>query len=167
MDNFSLMSAPIIASTRFDSVTWEENVAWRRQQGWEGAIYGCPKRMGKTIGAELDVIVLEMHNDEDRIQGIGVVRNKVYLKERCRIYKSDPNYNRYIYRGSVRIDRDELNADDEKIMALLDLALFKTSAHSKRGRGISRLPDRIVNTKAFDLPRRIEAIVRRHAPPTP
>jgi hypothetical protein len=156
------MSTTVIASTRFNKTTWEENQTWRRKNGYEGAIYGSSKRMGETIGAEKEVIVLEMHNDEDRIQGIGVVRNKLYLQERCRIYKSDPNYNRYIYRGDFRVDREELNDADEKIIALLDLALFKTSAHSKRGRGISRLPDRIVKTKAFDLPRRIEEIVLRH-----
>ena len=160
------MSIPLVSSTRFNTVTWEENVAWRREHGWEGAIYGSSKRMGETIGAEKEVIVLEMHNDENRIKGIGVVRNKVYTQERCRIYKSDPNYNRYIYRGKLRIDRDDLDAVDEKLMAILDLALFKGSAHSKRGRGILRLPDRIVKTKAFNLPRRIEEIVHRHTPAT-
>lgn len=156
------MVTPIIASTRFNNTTWEENVAWRRQHGYEGAIYGSSKRMGETIGPEKEVIVLEMHNDENRVKGIGVVLNKVYLQERCNIYKSDRNYNRYIYRGNFRVDREELNEADEKIMAIMDIALFKGSAHSKRGRGILRLPDRIVNTKALDLPRRIEEIVLRH-----
>ena len=118
--------------------------------------------MGETIRPEANVIVLEMHNDENRIQGIGVVKNKVYTQERCRIYKSDQNYNRYIYRGNIRIDRDDLNAEDEKIMEILDIALFKGSAHSKRGRGILRLPDRIVNTKCMNLTKRIEELVQHY-----
>lgn len=155
------MGGPVIASTRFNATTWEENVAWRRQWCGEGCAYGSSKRMGESIAIEAEVIVLEMHNDENRIKGIGVVRNKVYLKERCRIYKSDPNYNRYVYRGNVRIDRDDFTADEERIMAILDLALFKGSSHSKRGRGILRLPKRIVQTKSMNLPLFLEQIVRR------
>lgn len=161
------MGGPVIAATRFDTTTWDENVMWRRRHGCEGCIYGSSKRMGESIGAEATVIVLEMHNDEDRIKGIGLVRNKVYLKERCHIYESDPNYNRYVYRGAVRVDRDDLTVEEEKIIAILDLALFKTSGHSKRGRGIARLPTRIVETKSMNLPRFLEQIVRRSVSPTP
>lgn len=155
------MSRSVIASTRFNSTTWEENDAWRREHNWTGCIYGAPKRTGETIAAEVNVIVLEMHNDENRIKGIGLIRNKVHTKEKARIYKSDPNYNRYIYHGNVRVDRNDLTADEEKIIAVLDTALFKGATHSKRGRGIMKLPRKIIETKSMNLPLFLEKIIDR------
>ena len=150
----------VLATTRFNETTWDENVSWRRQHDWEGCIYGTSKRMGGTIPPEVDVIVLEMHNDENRIKGVGLVRNKVYTRERHRIYRSDPNYNRYIYLGHARIDRDELDADEEKIMGVLDLAVFKGATHLKRGHGIIRIPKNIVDTKCMNLPGFFETMFR-------
>lgn len=160
------MAPFVIATTRFNHTTWEENLRWRQQNAIDGCIYGVPKRMTDSVVAEADVIVLEMHNDENRIRGIGLIQNKTYHKEPCRIYESDRNYNRYIYRGRIRIDRSQMDADEEKLMIVLDLALFTGRSHSKRGRGIMCLPKRLLETKSMDLPQRFEAILRNHSAST-
>ena len=101
------MGGFVIASTRFNTPTWEENVAWRRRRGWEGCIYGTPKRMGETIAAEAGVSFLRctMIKIASKVSASFETR---CIRRRCRIYKSDPNYNRYIYRGGIRVDRDDL-----------------------------------------------------------
>jgi len=152
----------VLATTRFNETTWDENEFWRRRHGWEGCIYGTSKRMSETILPEVDVVVLEMHNDENKIKGIGLVANKVYTKERHCVYKSDPNYNRYIYLGKTRIDRDELDDEEDKIIRILDIAIFKGASHLKRGHGIIRLPKNIVETKSMNMPDFFEAMVKRH-----
>ena len=155
------MSNCIIASTRFNQTTWNENVEWRRKHNWNGCIYGTPKRTGETFPPEANVIVIEMHNDENRIKGIGLIENKIDTRNRAKIYNSDLNYNRYIYRGKLRVDRSEFTNKEEQIIAILDIALFKGATHSKRGRGILRVPRKIINTKSINLPLCFENIVKR------
>jgi hypothetical protein len=149
----------IIATTRFNETTWNENVEWRRQNDWEGCIYGTPKRMGATIPPEVDVVVLEMHNDENRIKGVGLTQNKVFMREQHRIYNQG-NYNRYIYKGANRVDRDDMTNKEEKIMRVFDVLLFKGSRHLKRGHGIIRLPQRIVATKHIDVPEFFNTMIK-------
>ena len=85
------------------------------------------------------MFVLEMHNDKNKIQGIGLIKNKNVIGSYHKIY-SDGNYNRYTYKSKFRIDRHELTADEKKTIRILDILLFKGSRHLKRGQGIKVVP---------------------------
>ena len=78
-----------------------------------------------------------MNNDQNKIMGIGLIRNYINPKYKMCIYKSDTNYNRYIYNSAFRKDRKEIN---EKFLEALELILFKGYGHYKRGQGISVIP---------------------------
>lgn len=128
-----------IATTRFNNDTWEQNLTWRRQNEWDGCIYGTPMEMKEDIYKGSLVIILEMNNDVNKIMGLGVVKNSIATDKYYKIYKWG-NYNRYTYKSKYRIDRDEMGDEELKIMKMLDVLLFKGSRHLKRGQGITCLP---------------------------
>ena len=135
-----------VACTRFNNETWQENLDWRKQHNYEGCIYGTPVRMKENIPFERLVFVLEMNNDKNRIEGVGLIRKQLKLDKYYKIYKNW-NYNRFTYASSYRIDRDEIDNDDETVFKTLDQLLFKGARHIKRGHGIQQLPRWILKNK--------------------
>ena len=124
-----------IGTTRFDNKTWGENETWRKSHNWEGCIYGVPGKLPEDVRKLAIIYVIEMNNERNEIMGIGRVKNN-HCRERCRLY-SDPNYNRYIYRGKKRVDKGGML--DKECVEILEKLLFKGKAHMKRGQGITRL----------------------------
>lgn len=138
-----------IATTRFNNETWGQNEKWRRENGWEGCVYGTPLEIKEDIYKGALVVILEMNNDINKIMGLGLVRNRV-TNDKHRIYKWG-NYNRYTYKSEYRVDRDEMDEEENKIMNMLDVLLFKGSRHLKRGQGITSLPTWITENKHIDF----------------
>ena len=101
-----------------------------------------------------------MHNDINRIIGLGLVRNS---PSKCNRIYSCGNYNRYTYEGRVRVDLFNMNDDahlesaeafvlteEERIVIrMLELSLFYGQTHSKRAKGICELPGRISSLYDF------------------
>ena len=139
-----------IATTRFNTKTWNENVAWRENNKFPGCIYGTPKRVSDKMPLGKPMFIMEMQNDENVIKGIGLVRNTNVVGQRFRIYE-DQNYNRYTYKGVQRIDRTSMNHDEEIIMRVMDLLVFKGERHLKRGQGIISIPSWIIDNKHIDF----------------
>ena len=123
-----------IGTTRFNEKTWGENETWRRTHGWEGCIYGVPGTLPEDIRKSAFIYVIEMNNERNEIMGVGRIKNN--RGTHCRLY-SDPNYNRYIYRGKKRVDKVDML--DKECVEILEKRLFKGKAHMKRGQGITRL----------------------------
>ena len=126
-----------IATTRFTNYTYKENLDWRERFKWKGCVYGLNKKMPLTVPHLAMVYVIEMNNDQNKIMGIAFVRNYINPKNKMCIYKSDTNYNRYIYNSAYRKDRSELN---EKFLEALEIILFTGYGHYKRGQGITVIP---------------------------
>ena len=126
-----------IATTRFTNNTYKENLEWRKRFKWKGCVYGLNKKMPINVPHLAMVYVIEMNNDTNEIMGIGLVRNYINLKYKMCIYKSDTNYNRYVYNSAYRKDRSEIN---EKLLKALEIILFKGYGHYKRGQGITVIP---------------------------
>jgi hypothetical protein len=64
-----------IASTRFNIDTYNENISYRKQSGIP-VIYGTSIRIQEKYDAGALMFVVEMNNDENRIEGIGLIKNK-------------------------------------------------------------------------------------------
>jgi hypothetical protein len=126
-----------IGTTRFNNFTYKENMEWREKHKWTGCIYGCNKKMPLNVPHLAIVYVIEMNNDENKIMGIGAIRNYINLDHKVCIYKSDTNYNRYIYNSGIRKDRVDIN---KHLLLALELVVFKGYGHFKRGQGISIIP---------------------------
>lgn len=130
----------ILATTRFNNQTFYENQTYISASNiGNGCLYGSPVRMKDDIPVKADVMVLEMNNSNNKIVGIGWIKNYVHMDKYYKIY-SDGNYNRYIYKGKIRIMRNDFSEKDMKLIEILEALLFYGSRHSKRGQGICEIP---------------------------
>lgn len=148
------LNMPYLASIRFNSETLKQNQNWRDANEYGGCVYGSPKRIKEDVPIGANLIVLEMQNDINKIVGIGMIRNILALDRKYKIYDWG-NYNRYIYKGEFRIDRNNCNEEEEKVMAILDHLVFKGSRHLKRGSGITCLPAWIAHNRHMDFTEKI------------
>jgi hypothetical protein len=109
------------------------------------------------------VFVIEMNNSLNKIEGIGLVRNKAIVNKGYKIH-SERNYNRYIFNGKYRIGREELERINPKINIILDYILFKEKTHLKRGIGFTTVPEKLLNhtkCEGIDLKNEIKIIFIR------
>lgn len=133
----------MIASTRFNNETWRENSEYRNKKNYTGCIYGSPIKITSIIQENTILYVIEMNNSLNRIEGIGLIKNIVYCDNYYKIY-SDGNYNRFIYKSKYRIDRSYLELHHSHMLHLFELILFKGKTHLKRGFGITRIPEKLI-----------------------
>ena len=136
-----------ICVTRFDNKTFEENLYFRNYNNIK-CIYGTPVKITDLIFPNDDIIILEMNNTTNRLEGIGIIKNKLYLQKtkRYKIY-SDNNYNRFIYISNKRIDKSNFSENEKEVIKYLENLLFKSYYHCKRGQGIQQIPKRIENNE--------------------
>jgi hypothetical protein len=132
-----------IVSTRFNDITWQENLDFRSKNNIE-CIYGTPLEMPPHICLDSNVFVIEMNNSKNKITGIGLIRNKTHIDKYYKIYH-EGNYNRYIYKGSYYLNRDKLLFLDEELVKIFDYILFKEKTHLKRGSGFTSIPEKLLN----------------------
>jgi len=154
---------PALATTRFNTKTWQERQHWmQRNHLHTGCIYGTPIKTKETIADTL--IVLEMHNDENKLMAISLIKNRAVLSDKTHQIYQDRNYNRYIYKSPYRllIDEIELTEMEKKIIAILTQLLFKGACHSKRAQGITEMPAWIMRNKRVDFLKSFRDILTRY-----
>ena len=141
-----------ICITRFNNKTFNENMEWKKKNNFTGCIYGTPIKISEKILPETSVIILEMNNSINKIEGIGIIKNKLEKenKKKYKIY-DDNNYNRFIYKSNRRIDKSSFNEHERLVINCLEDLLFKSSKHCKRGQGIQKLPNYIKDIREFDF----------------
>jgi hypothetical protein len=96
------------------------------------------------------MFVCEMNNEENRIEGIGLIKNQVVHEKKYKIY-SDSDYNRIIYRGSYWLSREQLILLDEELVTIFDKMLFKGKSHLKRQSGITIVTEKLTKNWQQDL----------------
>ena len=134
-----------IGTTRFNDETFKENVDWRMKHRHDGCIYPVNKSIAESITKNVLIYVIEMNNTQNKIMGIGLIRNEYDKKQKIRVYNSDLNYNRYVYHSKHRKDISDI--EDKKVIEILEIILFKGYRHMKRGQGITCLPMERFKTK--------------------
>ncbi len=85
-----------IACTRYNTQTWNEYKEWitNNQRAYEAeykkplkCIYGSPREISsRKIAPNSKILIIEMHNDENKIMGIGLIENKTASE----VYRSKP-----------------------------------------------------------------------------
>lgn len=136
--------------TRFNNETYKEYLGWKENNAYRACIYNSPIKITEKLDPNEKIFVLEMNNSENKIMGIGYLKNRIIMDKKYKIY-SDNNYNRYTYKGSRRIERRELSSENDKIFAILDILLFKGERHMKRGHGIQAISPWIEYNRRFDF----------------
>lgn len=125
-----------LLTTRFNNKTWGENRQFCEKTKYQCA-YCTPCPISTSIPNESVIFILEMNNDLNRIIGIGMLRN---IPRKGNIVYGDGNYNRFSYFGKNRIDRSQMEKEEEKLMSSLDEKCFKGKGHLKRGQGLTSFP---------------------------
>lgn len=115
-----------------------QNIIFRTKNKKIGCVYCSPEMVTQKIPIDSILFVLEMNNDENKIMGVGMIRNH----PTCGKYKiySNGNYNRYVYMGKYRIDRKDMTIEQENVMKAFDILCFTGNKHMKRGQGLKMFP---------------------------
>jgi hypothetical protein len=138
-----------IASTRFNNATYKENIDYRKKTG-ESVLYGTSTSIHQKYEIGCVMFVCEMNNEENQIEGVGLIKNQVVHEKKYKIY-SDSDYNRIIYRGSHWLSREELLLLDEELVTIFDKMLFKGKSHLKRQSGITVITEKLTKNWQQDL----------------
>jgi hypothetical protein len=128
----------VIMTSRFNDETISENKTFRARNPKIGCIYCAPQMISKKVPLDSVMFILEMNNDKNRIEGIGMVRNHPHANK-YNVYDNG-NYNRYSYIGKYRIDRDSMTEHENEIMTVFDILCFTGNKHMKRGQGLKAFP---------------------------
>ena len=90
-----------------------------------------------------------LNNTQNRIEGIGLIRN-LLVDDKNRIYKNS-EYNRFIYKGNYWLSRTQLIEINTDIVEILDNILFKGKSNLKRFLGITILTKKLFTNWNYDL----------------
>ena len=153
-----------IVTTRFNNKTIEQNRNYRNNANISGCIYGVPIQIKSSIPEDCQLYVIEMNNDLNKIEGLGLIKNKTFWDKNYRIYE-DMDYNRYIYRGNVHIPVSKIKSKYyKKVIHVLEQLLFKGERHCKRASGITELQQWIINNKYdFDFVKCFQKLFEKYS----
>jgi hypothetical protein len=150
-----------LLTTRFNCSTWRENEMYRERKGIvDGCVYGAPLRISHNISLMSTAYVIEMNNDTNRIEGIGRIKVFPNFDNPKSIY-GHHNYNRYVYSGKCRLDRDILVRCNTDLVDTLERLLFTGKNHLKRGSGITRVSQKKqTQTTEGNTPISVASVIR-------
>jgi hypothetical protein len=133
-----------VVTGRYNNETWEASVRYREKRNF-ACIYAPPSKLSEDIDSNSPVFVVEMNNSKNEIMGIGLIKNKLVTDK---VYKvqEDSNCNRYIYIGEHHISRELINNYNPFLVYVLDEILFKGYTHSKRGSGLTKIPEKVLKS---------------------
>ena len=135
-----------IVTTRFSNNTWKENTDYLAKNKDICCIYGSPQEMSPKILYDSIVFVIEMNNNMNQIEGIGLVKNRPFVDKYYSIY-SEGNYNRFVYKSNYRIDRETLWEHNRVLVKVLEYVLFGEKTHLKRGSGFTSVTQKFLKSK--------------------
>lgn len=144
-----------IVTTRFSNITLRENYNYRTKTGSSGCIYGSPQEMSPKILYDSIVFVVEMNNNTNEIEGIGIIKNRPIMDKYYSLH-SDGNYNRFIYKSEYYISRETLLRYNTVLVSALDYILFKEKNHLKRGTGFTTITQKIIKDKKHEKYKKID-----------
>ena len=160
-----------LLTTRFNTETWNENEEYRFKKFRESfshiCLYPVPQKMACWVCPNNICFVVEMNNSLNKIEGIGIVRNKIETDYYYHVYK-ECTFNRYVYKGKYRLSREQLINYNSDIVDILDNILFKGKTHLKRGIGFTAITDKLQRNPVcseHNLSEEIKQIFLQHYKP--
>ena len=138
-----------LACTRFNNRTYQENKDYRIICN-ETVIYGSAFKIRSIYYPGSQMYVVEMNNETNHIEGIGLIKNTIVTKHH-KIHKNG-DYNRNVYRGKYWLSRKQIEELDPEINEIFDTILFKGKSNMKRLAGITVLTDKLFTNWDYELP---------------
>ena len=152
-----------IVTGRFNNETRDANYAYRRKNNF-ACLYSCPSELSPKISYNTPVFVIEMNNSTNKIEGIGLIKNKPENKKYYKVH-SDGNTNRYTFIGNYFIDREKIDDYNSPLVHILEEILFKGKTHSKRGAGLTIIPQKVLKLEVcegIDIKKEIKEVFIYH-----
>lgn len=152
-----------IVTGRFNNETRDANYAYREKHKF-ACLYSCPSELSPKILYNTPVFVIEMNNSKNKIEGIGLIKNKPETKKYYKVH-SDGNTNRYTFIGDYFINRDIIDDYNAPLVYVLEEILFKGKTHSKRGSGLTIIPQKVLKLdvcEGIDIKKEIKEVFIYH-----
>ena len=152
-----------VVTGRFNNNTLVTNYSYREKNGIK-CIYCVPTKLSPKILYDSQVFVIEMNNSTNKIEGIGLIKNRIETQKYYKVH-SDTNTNRYTYVGKHFIDRNTIAIYNSELIHILDQILFKGKTHSKRGSGLTTIPEKVLKfdiCKDIDVKKELKNIFDNH-----
>lgn len=137
----------LIATTRFNDETFAENNKYKELKGIQGVLYCQRLRIKETVLLNTPLFVIEMNNQRNKIEGIGLIRNLIVTDKYYKVYDNS-DFNRYVYKGAYRMSREELCELNEPLVECVERMCFKGKSHLKRLPGITVVSDKLLASSA-------------------
>lgn len=131
-----------VVTSRFTNETLTKNYNYRSKNKLV-CIYNSPTKLSSKINYDTMLFVVEMNNSINKIEGIGMIKNKPDPKNYYKVYEIG-NINRYTYIGTEHITRDDIVTVNPELVIILDKILFTGYTHSKRGSGLTLIPEKLL-----------------------
>lgn len=148
-----------VVTGRFNNETRDKNYEYRKKYDYK-CIYCVPQELSPKISYGLPVFVIEMNNSVNKIEGIGLIKNKPEFDKYYKVH-TDGNTNRYTYIGKYFMDRDLIYRYNSRLVDILEVILFKGKTHSKRGLGLTCIPEKVLILdicRGFDVKQEIKRL---------
>ena len=134
-----------VVTSRFNNQTLDANYSYRRKKGFQ-CMYCSPLELSPKIPYHTPLFVIEMNNSNNKIEGIGLIKNKPEITKYYKVHE-DSNTNRFTYIGNYFMSRELIDEYNPLLVYVLDEILFKGYTHSKRGSGLTLLPEKVIKSE--------------------
>jgi hypothetical protein len=138
-----------IACTRFNNATLQENMDYRLKNN-EPAIYGAALKIRNIYPIGCLIFIIEMNNDTNKIEGIGLIKNNLVNNINNKIYQNY-QYNRFIYKGKYWVSRETIVSFNSSIIDIFDKILFKGKTHLKCRTGITIITNKLLSHWNYEI----------------
>ena len=141
-----------IGTIRFNEYRdYDKLKAWKKKKKWNGCFYSMSSPLPNKIREGQYVFMVEMDNDNNRIFGIGFLKNIKSKGVNTGIY-SDRLYNLYNYSSAYHATRDKIEPKfGKELLAEFEKLLFQGRSHYKRGKGVITIsPPRFKTVKKYN-----------------
>lgn len=152
-----------VVTGRFNNRTRDANYAYRKKRDFT-CMYCAPCELSSKILYNTPVFVIEMNNETNKIEGIGLIKNKPVTNRYYKVHE-DGNTNRFIYVGNYFLDRETIDDYNPLLVYVLEEILFKGYTHSKRGSGLTTIPEKVLKLdicEGMDIKKEIKRIFIGH-----
>jgi hypothetical protein len=143
-------------TVRFTSKTLEKKELFQAKSGRK-CIYGSAHPIKRMTYDKATLMVIEMNNDINKINGVGLIKNTEikHQKEKyappAEMAAQTQYFYKHIYTGDEWIGREDMREDDLKVVDLMEGLLFRGKGHCKRLTDITEFPPRFLDHIDFVL----------------
>lgn len=150
-----------IGTVRFNKFrSYEKLAAWKEKKNWKGCFYSISSPIPAKIRENQYLFIVEMDNDNNKIFGIGFIKNIKSKGINTGIY-NDMIYNFYNYSSAYHIDREGVEKTfGKELLSSFEKLLFEGRSHYKRGKGVITISPHRFETaeKYFQMIEKLKAL---------